>query len=299
MANRILVTGANGQLGSEIRHVARSSYDSYIFADVVMAEGVESVYLDITDLDAVRTFVAENRINIIINCAAYTNVEKAEEDQERALLLNATAPANLARVMKEADGLLVHISTDYVFGGNAKSTPYDEECATAPTSVYGTTKLRGEEAIESSGCSYIIIRTAWLYSAYGNNFLKTMLRLTSERERISVVDDQIGTPTYAADLAATIIAIIESGKAEHNVGIYHFSNEGVCSWYDFAREIAHVAGNTHCEICPCLSSEYPSKVLRPAYSVLDKGKIRRTFGTTIPHWTASVERCINKLMSKK
>lgn len=298
MANRILVTGANGQLGSEIRHVARSSYDSYIFADVVMAEGVATTYLDITDREAVRTFVTENRINIIINCAAYTNVEKAEEDQERAMLLNATAPANLARVMKEVDGLLVHISTDYVFGGDGNK-PYTEEQPTAPTSVYGTTKLRGEEAIESSGCSYIIIRTAWLYSAYGNNFLKTMLRLTSERERISVVDDQIGTPTYAADLAATIIAIIESGKAEHNVGIYHFSNEGVCSWYDFAREIARVAGNTHCEICPCLSSEYPSKVTRPAYSVLDKGKIRRTFGTTIPHWTESVERCINKLMSKK
>lgn len=299
MANRILVTGANGQLGSEIRHVARSSYDSYIFADVVMAEGVATTYLDITDLDAVRTFVAENRINIIINCAAYTNVEKAEEESEKAMLLNATAPENLAQAMKEVEGMLIHISTDYVFGGNAKSTPYDEECTTAPTSVYGTTKLRGEEAIMSVGCRHIIIRTAWLYSAYGNNFLKTMLRLTSERERISVVDDQIGTPTYAADLAATIIAIIESGKAEHNVGIYHFSNEGVCSWYDFAREIARVAGNTHCEICPCLSSEYPSKVTRPAYSVLDKGKIRRTFGTTIPHWTESVERCVNKLMSKK
>lgn len=298
MANRILVTGANGQLGSELRHTATRGNDSYIFADVVMAEGVATTYLDITDRKAVRTFVTENDINIIINCAAYTNVEKAEEESEKAMLLNATAPENLAQAMKEVEGLLIHISTDYVFGGDGDK-PYTEEQPTAPTSVYGTTKLRGEEAIESSGCSYIIIRTAWLYSAYGNNFLKTMLRLTSERERISVVDDQIGTPTYAADLAATIIAIIESGKAEHNVGIYHFSNEGVCSWYDFAREIAHVAGNTHCEICPCLSSEYPSKVTRPAYSVLDKGKIRRTFGTTIPHWTESVERCINKLMSKK
>lgn len=298
MANRILVTGANGQLGSEIRHVASSSYDSYIFADVVMAEGVATTYLDITDREAVRTFVTENDINIIINCAAYTNVEKAEEESERAMLLNATAPANLAQAMKEVEGLLIHISTDYVFGGDGDK-PYTEEQPTAPTSVYGTTKLRGEEAIESSGCRYIIIRTAWLYSAYGNNFLKTMLRLTSERERISVVDDQIGTPTYAADLAATIIAIIESGKAEHNVGIYHFSNEGVCSWYDFAREIARVAGNTHCEICPCLSSEYPSKVTRPAYSVLDKGKIRRTFNVAVPYWTESVARCINKLMSKK
>lgn len=298
MANRILVTGANGQLGSEIRHVASSSYDSYIFADVVMAEGVATTYLDITDREAVRTFVTENDINIIINCAAYTNVEKAEEESEKAMLLNATAPENLAQAMKEVEGLLIHISTDYVFGGDGDK-PYTEEQPTAPTSVYGTTKLRGEEAIESSGCSYIIIRTAWLYSTYGNNFLKTMLRLTSERERISVVDDQIGTPTYAADLAATIIAIIESGKAEHNVGIYHFSNEGVCSWYDFAREIARVAGNTHCEICPCLSSEYPSKVTRPAYSVLDKGKIRRTFNVAVPYWTESVARCINKLMSKK
>lgn len=298
MANRILVTGANGQLGSELRHTATRGNDSYIFTDIVMAEGVATTYLDITDREAVRTFVTENRINIIINCAAYTNVEKAEEESERAMLLNATAPANLAQAMKEVEGMLIHISTDYVFGGDGDK-PYTEEQPTAPTSVYGTTKLRGEEAIESSGCSYIIIRTAWLYSTYGNNFLKTMLRLTSERERISVVDDQIGTPTYAADLAATIIAIIESGKAEHNVGIYLFSNEGVCSWYDFAREIARVAGNTHCEICPCLSSEYPSKVTRPAYSVLDKGKIRRTFGTTIPHWTESVERCVNKLMSKK
>lgn len=298
MANRILVTGANGQLGSEIRHAATRGNDSYIFTDVVMAEGVATTYLDITDREAVRTFVTENDINIIINCAAYTNVDRAEEDQERAMLLNATAPENLAQAMKEVEGLLIHISTDYVFGGDGDK-PYTEEQPTAPKSVYGTTKLRGEEAIISVGCRHIIIRTAWLYSTYGNNFLKTMLRLTSEREMISVVDDQIGTPTYAADLATTIVAIIESAKAEHNVGIYHFSNEGVCSWYDFAREIAHVAGNTHCEICPCLSSEYPSKVSRPAYSVLDKNKIKRTFGTTIPHWTESVERCINKLISEK
>ena len=298
MANRILVTGANGQLGSELRHVARNSDDSYIFADVVMAEGVATTYLDITDREAVRTFVAENDINIIINCAAYTNVDRAEEESEKAMLLNATAPENLARVMNEVEGLLIHISTDYVFDGDGDK-PYTEEQPTAPKSVYGETKLRGEEAIMSVGCRHIIIRTAWLYSTYGNNFLKTMLRLTSERESISVVNDQIGTPTYAADLAATIVAIIEGGKAERNEGIYHFSNEGVCSWYDFAREIAHVAGNTHCEICPCLSSEYPSKVTRPAYSVLDKSKIKRTFGTTIPHWTESVERCINKLISKK
>ena len=299
MANRILVTGANGQLGSELRHAARSSADGYIFSDVVMTEGVETAYLDITNLDGVRTFVAENNINIIINCAAYTNVDRAEEDMDSAILLNATAPENLAKVMKEANGLLVHISTDYVFGGNVQNTPYDEECTTAPTSIYGATKLRGEELIKSVGCRHIIIRTAWLYSAYGNNFLKTMLRLTSERERVSVVNDQIGTPTYAGDLAATIIAIIESGKAEQNEGIYHFSNEGECSWYDFACEIARVAGNTRCEICPCRSSEYPSKVTRPAYSVLNKSKIKRTFNVAVPYWTESVARCINKLMNDR
>lgn len=298
MANRILVTGANGQLGSELRHTATRGNDSYIFTDVVMAEGITTTYLDITDREAVRTFVTDNDINIIINCAAYTNVDRAEEESEKAMLLNATAPENLAQAMKEVKGLLIHISTDYVFGGDGDK-PYTEEQPTAPKSVYGTTKLRGEEAIESSGCSYIIIRTAWLYSAYGNNFLKTMLRLTSERESISVVNDQIGTPTYAADLAATIVAIIEGGKAERNEGIYHFSNEGVCSWYDFAREIARVAGNRECKILACLSSEYPSKVTRPAYSVLDKSKIKRTFGTTIPHWRESVERCINKLISEK
>ena len=263
-----------------------------------MAEGVATTYLDITDREAVRTFVTENDINIIINCAAYTNVDRAEEESEKAMLLNATATENLAQAMKEVEGLLIHISTDYVFGGDGDK-PYTEEQPTAPKSVYGDTKLRGEEAIMSVGCRHIIIRTAWLYSTYGNNFLKTMLRLTSERESISVVNDQIGTPTYAADLADTIVAIIEGGKAERNEGIYHFSNEGVCSWYDFAREIARVAGNRECKILPCLSSEYPSKVSRPAYSVLDKSKIKRTFGTTIPHWRESVERCINKLMSKK
>ena len=298
MANRILVTGANGQLGSELRHTATRGNDSYIFTDVVMAEGITTTYLDITDREAVRTFVTENDINIIINCAAYTNVDRAEEESEKAMLLNATAPENLAQAMKEVEGLLIHISTDYVFGGDGNK-PYTEEQPTAPKSVYGDTKLRGEEAIMSVGCRHIIIRTAWLYSTYGNNFLKTMLCLTSERESISVVNDQIGTPTYAADLAATIVAIIEGGKAERNEGIYHFSNEGVCSWYDFAREIARVAGNRECKILPCLSSEYPSKVSRPAYSVLDKSKIKRTFGTTIPHWRESVERCVNKLISEK
>ena len=298
MANRILVTGANGQLGSEIRHAATRGNDSYIFTDVVMAEGITTTYLDITDREAVRTFVTENDINIIINCAAYTNVDRAEEEKDRAMLLNATATENLAQAMKEVEGLLIHISTDYVFGGDGNK-PYTEEQPTAPKSVYGDTKLRGEEAIMSVGCRHIIIRTAWLYSTYGNNFLKTMLCLTSERESISVVNDQIGTPTYAADLAATIVAIIEGGKAERNEGIYHFSNEGVCSWYDFAREIARVAGNRECKILPCLSSEYPSKVSRPAYSVLDKSKIKRTFGTTIPHWRESVERCVNKLISEK
>jgi dTDP-4-dehydrorhamnose reductase len=284
---RILVTGANGQLGQELRGVASTGW---LFTDVDE--------LDICSKESVRDFIVANNVGTIVNCAAYTNVDRAEEEPEVAKRINGDAVAMLAEVARECGVKVIHISTDYVFGGDGDK-PYTEEQPTAPKSVYGTTKLRGEEAIMSVGCRHIIIRTAWLYSIYGNNFLKTMLRLTAERESISVVNDQIGTPTYAADLAATIVAIIESGKAEHNVGIYHFSNEGVCSWYDFAREIAHVAGNTHCEICPCLSSEYSSKVLRPAYSVLDKGKIKRTFGTTIPHWMESVERCVNKLISEK
>ena len=291
----ILVTGANGQLGSEMRLVAAASKDRYIFTDVVELPGVETVKLDITDLEAVRTIVKENDVKAIVNCAAYTNVDKAEEDQEFCALLNAKAPENLAVAMKEVDGLLVHVSTDYVFGGDPYNTPCREDQKGTPTGVYGLTKLQGEQAIEASGCHYVIIRTAWLYSEFGKNFVKTMLMLTSTKPQLNVVFDQTGTPTYALDLAEAIYDIVENRKYEGNNGVYHFSNEGVCSWYDFTKMIAEYAGNTACDIMPCHSDEFPSKVKRPAYSVLDKTKIKNTFGIRIPYWTDSLKKCIKNL----
>ena len=291
----VLVTGANGQLGSEMRLVATESTDRYIFTDVVELPGVETVKLDITDLEAVRAIVKENDVKAIINCAAYTNVDKAEEDQEFCALLNAKAPENLAVAMKEVDGLLVHVSTDYVFGGEPYNTPCREDQKGTPTGVYGLTKLQGEQAIQASGCHHVIIRTAWLYSEFGKNFVKTMLTLTSTKPQISVVFDQTGTPTYALDLAEVIYDIVENRKYEGNDGIYHFSNEGVCSWFDFTKMIAEYAGNTACEIKPCHSEEFPSKVKRPAYSVLDKTKIKNTFGISIPYWTDSLKKCIKSL----
>lgn len=291
----VLVTGANGQLGSEMRLVAAESKDRYIFTDVVELPGVETVKLDITDLEAVRTIVIENDVKAIVNCAAYTNVDKAEEDQEFCALLNAKAPENLAVAMKEVDGLLVHVSTDYVFGGDPYNTPCREEQKGTPTGVYGLTKLQGEQAIEASGCNYVIIRTAWLYSEFGKNFVKTMLMLTSTKPQLNVVFDQTGTPTYALDLAEAIYDIVENRKYEGNNGVYHFSNEGVCSWYDFTKMIAEYAGNTACDIMPCHSDEFPSKVKRPAYSVLDKTKIKNTFGIRIPYWTDSLKKCIKNL----
>lgn len=291
----ILVTGANGQLGSEMRLVAAESKDRYIFTDVVELPGVETVKLDITDLEAVRTIVKENDVKAIVNCAAYTNVDKAEEDQEFCALLNAKAPENLAVAMKEVDGLLVHVSTDYVFGGDPYNTPCREDQKGTPTGVYGLTKLQGEQAIEASGCHHVIIRTAWLYSEFGKNFVKTMLMLTSTKPQLSVVFDQTGTPTYALDLAEAIYDIVENRKYEGNDGVYHFSNEGVCSWFDFTKMIAEYAGNTACEIKPCHSDEFPSKVKRPAYSVLDKTKIKNTFGISIPYWTDSLKKCIKNL----
>lgn len=291
----VLVTGANGQLGSEMRLVAAESKDRYIFTDVVELPGVETVKLDITDIDAVRTMVKDNDVKAIVNCAAYTNVDKAEEDQEFCALLNAKAPENLAIAMKEADGLLVHVSTDYVFDGVSSDVPYCEDYATAPTSVYGLTKLQGEQLIVASGCHYVIVRTAWLYSEYGKNFVKTMLALTSSKPSINVVSDQIGTPTYALDLAQAIYDIVDSRKFEGNDGVYHYSNEGVCSWFDFAIKIAEYVGNTACDIKPCTSQEYPSKVKRPAYSVLDKTKIKAVFGVEVPYWTDSLKMCIKNL----
>ena len=291
----VLVTGANGQLGSEMRLVAAASKDQYIFTDVVDLPGVETVKLDITDLEAVRQVVKANDVKAIVNCAAYTNVDKAEDDQDFCALLNAKAPENLAVAMKEVDGLLVHVSTDYVFGGDPYNTPCRENQKGTPTGVYGLTKLQGEQAIEASGCHHVIIRTAWLYSEFGKNFVKTMLMLTSTKPQLNVVFDQTGTPTYALDLAEAIYDIVENRKYEGNDGVYHFSNEGVCSWFDFTKMIAEYAGNTECDIRPCHSDEFPSKVKRPAYSVLDKTKIKETFGLSIPYWTDSLKKCIKNL----
>ena len=282
----ILVTGANGQLGSEMRRLGAVSPNNYIFTDV--AE------LDITDANAVLATVKENAVEIIVNCAAYTNVDKAESDETTAELINSTAVRNLAVAMKEVSGTLFHVSTDYVFGLDG-NTPRNEDMPVNPLGVYGRTKLNGELAISESGCKALIFRTAWLYSEFGNNFLKTMMRLTAEREQLNVVFDQVGTPTYAGDLALAIFSIIEAGVYEGNEGVYHFSNEGVCSWYDFAVEIAAAAGNANCRINPCHSSEFPSPVTRPPYSVLDKTKIKNTFDIDIPHWRESMEYCIKRI----
>lgn len=285
----ILVTGANGQLGNEMRIVTQGSKDKYIFTDV--AE------LDITNLEAIRNIVKKEGINVIINCAAYTNVDKAEEDVDFCELLNATAPENLAIAMKEVDGLLVHVSTDYVFGGDLYNTPCTEDKKGTPTGVYGQTKLHGEQNIQKVGCHHLIIRTAWLYSEFGKNFVKTMLNLTATKPQIKVVFDQTGTPTYAYDLASVIFYIVENRKYKGNDGIYHYSNEGVTSWYDFTKMIAEYSGQTACDIQPCNSHEFPSPVTRPSYSVLDKTKIKQTFGITVPYWTDSLHVCVANLIS--
>ena len=284
----ILVTGANGQLGNEIQIVSRKSTNHYIFTDV--CEGYQN--LDITNLEAVRKAVKENDVKCIINCAAWTNVDKAETAGDIVEILNAIAPENLAKAMKEVGGLLVHVSTDYVFGGDPYNTPCKEDMKGTPTGVYGLTKLRGEEKIQVVGCDHIILRTAWLYSEFGNNFVKTMLNLTATKPQLKVVFDQTGTPTYAGDLADAIFDIVENKKFEGHSGIYHFSNEGVCSWYDFTIKIAQIAGHTACNIQPCHSDEFPSPVKRPAYSVLDKTKIKETFGIQIPYWEDSLKKCM-------
>ena len=287
----ILVTGANGQLGNEIQKVSKHSQDHYIFTDV--CDGYEK--LDITNLDAIRQMVVQFDVKCIINCAAWTNVDAAETAGDIVEQLNAKAPENLAMAMKEVEGLLVHISTDYVFGGDPYNTPCRENQKGSPTGVYGQTKLHGEQRILATGVKHIIIRTAWLYSEFGKNFVKTMLSLTATKPQLKVVFDQCGTPTYAGDLADVIYDIIENRKFDNNEGIYHFSNEGVCSWYDFTKVIAQMAGHTTCDIQPCHSDEFPSPVKRPAYSVLDKSKIKDTFGITIPYWTDSLRKCIAAL----
>ncbi len=278
---KVLVTGAKGQLGRSIEDLCPQNF---IYTDIEE--------LDITDLQAVRAIVAQEKIDAIVNCAGYTNVEAAEDNYELAELLNATAVGNLAAAMKEVGGLLVHISTDYVFGKEPYNTPCKEDMKGTPTGVYGLTKLHGEEAVISSGVRHIIIRTSWLYSPYGKNFVKTMLELTSARPVVSVVFDQVGTPTFASDLAAAIIRILEAPLE----GIYNYSNEGVCSWYDFAKAIAALSGHTACEIRPCHSGEFPSKVHRPAYSVLDKTLVKETFGLKIPYWTDSLKECLAKML---
>ena len=291
----ILVTGSNGQLGMEMRKVSACSSDRYIFTDVNDFPGVETEYLDITDSGAVNSLVREKSIGAIVNCAAYTDVDRAEEDREMADLLNHLAVKNLAEAMKSAGGLLVHISTDYVFGKEPYNVPCREDQRGTPTGVYGETKLAGERAVLASGCRYLIIRTAWLYSEYGKNFVKTMLDLTGSRQELNVVFDQTGTPTYALDLAEAIYHIIETRKFEGRSGIYHYSDEGVCSWYDFTKMIAEYSGHAECRVLPCHSSEYPSKVVRPSYSVLDKTKIKTTFGLEIPYWTDSLRRCLDNM----
>ena len=357
---KILVTGANGQLGSEMRLLAKDSAFEYIFTDVNQVEGQETVFLDITDREAIMHMVQEQGIDAIVNCAAWTNVDACETDPALAALaqrLNADAPENLALAMKTVEGLLVHISTDYVFGTEPYNTPCREDQQGTPTGVYGRTKKEGEERILATGCQHVIIRTAWLYSEFGKNFCRTMLQLTAERPTLNVVYDQCGTPTYALDLARAICTILqdyqltqtENGKLKTEncsahpspltatdcppetgatrseategvdkspltahrspltatpypkTGIYHYSNLGVCSWYDFTQMIQHIANTLsaeqrHCNIRPCLSSQYPSPVKRPSYSVLDKTKIQETFGLDIPYWTDSLRQCIANLL---
>lgn len=294
----ILVTGANGQLGNEMQIIAKQSSDKFIFTDV--CEGYEK--LDITDIDAIRKAVKENDVKCIVNCAAWTNVDGAEDSEKYELveMLNAKAPENLAIAMKEVNGLLIHISTDYVFGGDPYNTPCKEDQKGTPTGVYGLTKLHGEQKIQATGCNYVILRTAWLYSEFGKNFVKTMLNLTATKPQLKVVFDQVGTPTYALDLANAISTIIEdykkgNGATYSKTGIYHFSNEGVCSWFDFTKMIADYSGQNNCDIQPCHSDEFPSPVKRPAFSVLDKTKIKETFGIKIPYWTTSLNNCIKNI----
>ena len=306
----ILVTGANGQLGNEMRILAKNSVDKYIFTDVVDASeesiamlkklagddiSTNTEHLDITNLNAIREIVKRENIESIVNCAAYTNVDAAEDNYELAELLNSKAPENLAVAMKEVNGILVHISTDYVFGKEPYNTPCKEDQKGTPTGVYGLTKLHGEQAIQRVGCKHVIIRTAWLYSEFGKNFVKTMLNLTATKPQLKVVFDQVGTPTYAYDLAAAIFDIIENRKYDGNTGVYHYSNEGVCSWFDFTKMIAEYSGQTTCDIQPCHSDEFPSPVKRPAFSVLDKTKVKETFGIKVPYWMDSLFVCLKQM----
>lgn len=288
----ILVTGANGQLGNELRNLASGKGERFVFTDVNDVPGVETTFLDITNADAVRIVVESERPDVIINCAAYTNVDGAEDNAALADLLNRQAVANLAEAARLTKATLVQISTDYVFDGLG-CVPVREDDEPCPQSEYGRTKLAGEAAAKESGCKYLIIRTAWMYSPYGKNFVKTMKRLTEAGSPLKVVYDQVGTPTYAADLASFIMHVVRSGQLS-KTGIYNFTDEGAVSWYDFACEIRDLLGNT-CEIRPCLTGEFPAKASRPHYSVLDKTKAKETFGFEIPHWRDSLVRCLERL----
>jgi dTDP-4-dehydrorhamnose reductase len=288
--HRILIIGSNGQLGTELKVLTKSDKNNKFFYTDVEE-------LDITDKNAVGKFVDENQINIIVNCAAYTQVDKAEDDKEAAFLINATAPQNLAEVSVKFNATLFHISTDYVFDGS-NSTPYTEIEETSPLGVYGKSKLKSEEFIQKSGCSYIIIRTSWLYSSFGNNFVKTIGKLTREKDELKVVFDQVGTPTYARDLASVILSIIDKNEFTNRNEVYHFSNEGVCSWYDFAIAINNYFGH-NCKINPCHSDEFPTKVTRPHFSVLDKTKIKNDFKLSIPYWQDSLKKCIEILKERE
>lgn len=296
---RILVTGANGQLGRHIRRCSTQSMHEYFYTDVVPASGVENPCryscLDITDRESIQAFVQNNQIDTIVNCAAYVNVDKAESEEDVADIINHVAVGYLADMMAQVGGLLVHFSTDYVFGGNCNNIPCTEDEPVNPTGAYGRTKLSGEKAILASGCRHLIFRTSWLYSEYGKNFCKTMLTLTETKPTLNVVFDQVGTPTYAGDLAQAVCTILERGLDEGNEGLYHYSNEGVCSWYDFTKEIARQSGHKDCAIFPCHSSEYPSPVVRPSYSVLDKTKFKQSFGLEVPYWTDSLTVCLQGL----
>lgn len=280
----ILITGCNGQLGNEMQLLEKEN-PQHVYFNTDVAE------LDITDREAIEAFVEGNAIDGIVNCAAYTAVDKAEDHPGLCELLNAKAPAYLAEAMGKRGGWMIQVSTDYVFDGTMH-TPYAETAPTAPDSVYGRTKLDGELAVTAACPDSMIIRTAWLYSTFGNNFVKTMIRLGREREELGVVFDQIGTPTYAGDLATAIMTAINKGIVP---GVYHFSDEGVTSWYDFTKAIHRIAGIGTCRVKPLHTDEYPAKANRPAYSVLDKTKIKSVFGIEIPHWEESLEKCITKL----
>lgn len=288
---KIVVTGSLGQLGYELMRQAKESQHTYIFTDVRESELTTS--LDITDAEAVEAFIGED-VDVIINCAAYTDVNRAESDEAMAQKINSDAPGNLARAALKADALLIHISTDYVFDGKGY-LPYNEESQTGPLSAYGRTKLSGEKAVEESGCRYMIFRTAWLYSLTGRNFFLTMADLTASKPMLKVVYDQVGTPTYAADLAFLIAHIIEENKLDRT-GLYHYTNEGVCSWYDFTKEINDLLGHT-CNVMPCRTEEFPTPAVRPHYSVLEKKKVRETFGLEIPHWKESLRLAVKEYMN--